>query len=450
MRHMNHAKLAACLSVWLLIGADTLKEPIKVRFHLADGVLISGDLATWDREGFSGSFGRRQWTDLDIDDLWRLHLRLMDQQSTQQWVDLGRVLLLTRDRAGQEATEYAERAFARALKLDPEASKAIEEVRREAEAAERRSREAQTAAKAARLNTVSPEGRDWSADPWPVLTAPEQSAAVLEMRTDAQRILKQAGAAFLPLETDRFIMYTDSPRPEAAHWLMQLEKVYDTMNLVLAGGEIGDAQHGGGPQQRAISPWGKVVVFVFSGQDRFRLVEAESFNQLVANATVAIAHPVGPKVFVNAHRGEDEELFQWSMLHETALALMHRYRAPRRLPAWANEGLAEYVTALVQPESSIGAVRRSQGLAYIRTGGNVNAILDRSYAEQTWPGTDAMGLPIGALLIELLLEEQPKKLIGWIDAVKQGAEWPAALIDQFGSTRERLMTTFVQFYKVND
>ncbi len=88
-----HVIQGAILAVALAAG--DLDEPRHVRFRLADGVQVSGQMTAWDAGGFDGSFGRRLWTELMADDVWRLYVAVMDQSDASQWVDLGGALLLT-------------------------------------------------------------------------------------------------------------------------------------------------------------------------------------------------------------------------------------------------------------------------------------------------------------------------------------------------------------------
>ena len=450
MARALHANLAGWPIIFLILALGPLKEPLKVRFQLTDGVRVSGEMTTWDNDGFDGSFGRRLWTQIKADDVWALHQRIMDQQSATQWVNLGRVLLLM-VHTEKKASELAENAFRHALKLDASAGPAIQQARDEAVLAERKRLETEKAAGAAKLTTISPEGDAWPADAWPVLSDEEQRSAVLAMRADAERILQQADMGLVPVETEHFLLYTDLPRGDAAKWIMQLEKAFETLQRLFP---ISDANGQKSPDARNFRGfrgfWGKVVVLVFSEQDRFRLVEAESFKHLVPQAAVGVCHPQGPKVFIDMHHQVDDGMFEWSLIRETVHAYMHRCRTPHRLPAWANEGLAEFVAARINGDPALVKQRRRQGLDFIRGGGNTNAVLDLNYAEQTWPGPQAIGFPVGGLLTELLLQEKPKRYIEWVNAVKDGKDWQEALAKEFGTSRTALVETFTQYFKVND
>jgi hypothetical protein len=371
---------------------------------------------------------------------------LIDKQSAAQWVSLGRVLLLMSP-VQAKAEPLAERAFRQASRLDPSLSVEIATIREEAAAEQKKQREMKRVAEAARLKTTTPEADPWPADPWPAMTEAEQQAAVLTMRNDAQKALQQVGLNVAAIETEHFVVYTDCPRTEAAAWAMKLEKTQSTLDAILirAADELAV-----NPAEASPIIWGKIAVMVFSEQDKFRLVEADTFKQLVPQTTIGIAHMIGPKTFVVLHRADDDELFTWTMLHESVHALMHRYRTPRRLPAWANEGLAEFVTGLVLKDSTVGLSRRKAGLAFLRTGSDAAKIVGTGYAESDWTNAEGPALPVGALLVELLFRDKPARTMHWINAVKEGDEWKSAFEKSLRLSLDGFISTAAQYYQVND
>ena len=428
------ARRSAILAVLGALSAvGPLPEPLHVRFRLPDGVWVSGDMSSWDEDGFDGSFGRRAWTELMAEDVWRLYRRVIDADDVEQWVNLGRVLL-----ASPQGEPWGERAFRRALRLDPSAAARIEAARREASEARRRREEREEVTEAQRLRTLSPEAGPWPAEPWPSLTAEEQEAAVGRMQDEARGILGRAAMHLEPMETDYFLVYSDLPPLEAARWATRLDTYYAGVGRILHRPE----------GENLFS--GKAVVFLFRERDRFRLVEAESFDQLVPAGAVGICHPVGPKVFLSFHRDPSDEALAASLAHELVHGVLHRYLTPRRLPAWANEGFAEYVTAQVAGESTRTETRRRQGLAYIRGGGDMGTILSMTYDDRTWPGRAGIGYAVGSLLVELMIVQKPARFYAWVRAVKTGEDWEHALAKTYGVARDRLIETAVQYYNVND
>src|SRR5262245_42809886 len=117
-RDVNMAVAAlALLAAWITApmrvhAVGPLPAPLDVRFELADGVRVEGEMTACDNQGFDGSFGRRAWVELAVSDAWRLHLRVMNQQVADDWVNLGGIMLQMRSRAAK-AQSLSDRAFKR-------------------------------------------------------------------------------------------------------------------------------------------------------------------------------------------------------------------------------------------------------------------------------------------------------------------------------------------------
>jgi hypothetical protein len=422
---------AAILAGLVALAAGPLAAPRHVRFRLADGVSVAGELTAWDAEGIDGSFGRRLWTELMPEDAWRLYVGVMDAKGAAQWVDLGQVLLKT-----EGGDPWAERAFRRALELDAAAAAEIRAARDAAREARRRREQLQRTIEEQRLRSRSPEASPFAADPWPVCGPDEQEAAVAALKADAEQFLRSVGVRPAPLATQRFLVYGDTEPLALARLGIRLEAICRRLALVL------------GVAEEWNPFWGKAVVFVFSDHDRFRMVQAASFGQLVPRRTDGICQPVGPKVFLSFCADADGVVPAATVAHEVVHGYMHRFRTPRRLPPWANEGLADYVAA---QEASAPAVeaRRQRGLRFLRAGGDVAAQLDRSYDDES-PPPDDLNTAVGTLLIELMVGERPAAFGPFVDAVKYGKAWQDALAEDYGVPRAVLVETFVQYYRVND
>lgn len=411
--------------------------PIEVRFRLVDGVRLTGTLTHWDDEGVDGSFGWRAWSSIDYRDVWRILSRVCDQERAADWARMGGVMLVVAlDQPRAES--WADRAFRRAERIDPEASALVADARDRARALRREREERRMAEDAERLRTLTPEANEWRADPWPHVTEEEQVEAVATMKADAARMLELAGLDLRPIETDYFLFYSDMPRTESSRWAKQLDTMYARL-----------AEQFGLPEKDNIF-WGKAVIFVFNDRDRFRLMEAQAFGQLAPEWASGMCHPQGPKVFVNFYRRPEDTIFAALLVHETVHGFMHRYLTPRRLPTWANEGFADYLASVLFERSPVDLQRREQGLRWIRGGGDVNAILDLEYADGTWPGEDGIGYNVGYLMVELMIRDRPRDFGAWVDAVKQGMPWEEALQTKFGVDRAALVDAFVRFYRVND
>jgi hypothetical protein len=429
--------ILAVLLILAQVGAETLDPPRRVKFQLADGVRIEGAMTAWDEEGFDGSFGRRRWIDLMPDDVWQLHQKLLEYPAPEQWVAVGRVFLMMPEES-RRANELAERAFRLALREAPNQAQAIERVRQDAAEAQRARKEAETQRAARQLNTQSPEAKDWPADLWPQLDDAQLNAAMLTMRTDAAKKLDQLGLSFVPVETDHFIVFSDTPRSETAKWAVMLERVHEHLRTVLDVPATTQMQ------------WGRVAVFILSDRTQFQKMEEDVFNQLLPLAVPGAAHYTGSQVFISMHRDVDDDEFAVALIHEAVHGLMHFHRTPRRLPPWANEGLAQFIADKELPDSLVLHERRKAALQYIRTGDDVNAIIDLPYDKLTTSRVRDVHLGLGLLMTELMIRERPARYVHWVTAIKTGREWTEALHDDYGASRAALIEVLTRYYKVND
>jgi len=418
----------AILAGAVLAATGPLPGAQFVRFELTAGLKVAGDMTSWNLDGFEGSFGQRSWSELITRDIWRLYVTVMDQNNAHEWVELGGVLLAVPD-----GESWAQRAFRRAVALDDSSEADIAAVRAAAFEKRRVREDLDRTAGEHRLNTRTPEAGDWPADPWLSLGPDERDLALAEMRSDATQILRQAGVALSPLETDHFLVYADLPPIDVARLAIRLESVYSLLTDVV------------GVDQAANRFWGKAVVLYFSDPDRFRLVEAESFSQLVDTSTLGICHPVGAKVFINLTGDAGGDEFGAAVARQTVHGFMHRFGTPKRLPVWANEGLAEYVASRTAGGKAADR-RRRKALAYVRNGGNIAAVFEAAWTEPRPPA----GAAVGALMIELMADQHREGLRRWIIATKHGKDWTTALAEDYGVPPRRLLATFVQYYRVND
>lgn len=424
-------------------GAEiVLERPIEVRTRTASGASVRGLVERWCAETFSGSFGTRRWDEFAPLELNRVYRMLMDDRSAAQWVVLGERLL---EQQGGE--RLAETAFQRARRLDRTIEPRIDAAR--TRAAERRRILAEQ-----RLRDILPEGDDFGAAPWPILTDSEQEAAIAEMKRDAERIMRDAGVALPLYETRYFLLYSELPERETARWGAQLDGMYEMVTQLLH-------------VERGLNLfWGKAVVFIWPSRDRFRVVEAAAFGQRVAEGVIGLCHMAGPKVFVNSVLHPDELQFTAVLLHETTHGIMHRFLTPARLPTWANEGFAERIAHLAMVRanlrSPVDSQRRPQALRYIRQGGDVVRVMRMNYRDGSWPGEEAIGYAVGYLLCAYMLDVVPgvgpssgrersrDRFKEWVVAIKGGRPWERALEEAFGLTVEQLAASVQRWHRTND
>lgn len=429
------------------LAGNDLEKPVRVRFQLADGARVDGDITQWDDTGITGTFGSRLWSEIVAEDVWRLYRALMDTQNVVQWVKLGGTLLTI-----DEGEKFAERAFATAQNLnEDDARPLIDIARADAQQILEERREQQQKIEAQKLNTGNPEAAEYTRDPWPSLSDTENDAITTELKSQVNGLFERAGIDPTVIQTDRFLFYSQMQREDAIKWARVLDRMYET----LAGALLPDLRD---PSANNIFA-GKAVVICFSDYDRFQLTEAELFNHLSPRSVHGLMHPIDAKVYINIWRDPDNVAFGELLCRLTTHAFLHRCKAPRRLPYWANEGLALWATDRVIETSTVQPIHRARALQFIRSGGDVRAALSFTYAdaensEKPRPAVAQnaadIAADVGYLLVEMLLRENPAAFQQWIADAKTGKDWPDALAEAYKTPINTIIDRFAQWYRVNN
>lgn len=405
-------------------------QPRRVSFRLQDGVRIAGDLSTWDDEGFRGTFGRRLWHELHVDDLWQVYFLVMDRESVAQWVNLGRIYLNMEGQA-----RHRDRAFAQARRLHAEEAdaliEAVQRAREERLAAERQ-------AERERLKSTSPEAGPWPAGAWPSQTAQERAAALRAIRATAGDLARTAELTGTPVETPRILLHHGIEQPDASHWARAAETMIGRLNETF----------NEPPEHDPF--WGKLVILLSTDHDRFRLTQAAAFQQLVPLATTWQTTYDGPRTFIHLVVPRDRFALEANLRSAITLAYLHRHRSALRLPEWAHAGFAAYTASRLYEELRLPCETRELGLTILRNERDAASHLARSWAENTWPGPRGEGDAIGLLMVSHLLEHHRAAFLAWINAVKAGEPWEEALRAHLGVTPARLFERTVAWYRVND
>ena len=414
---------------------QALDEPRAIRTQLANGTIVTGRMTAWDYDGFEGSFGRQSWTQLRANDAWRLFRSVMNQQSADHWIALGKVMLQI-----DSGDDESEHAFAQALRLDAAAQPLIDQARAEVQAIRDNAERERQALERQRLRTMDPEGIEWPADPWPEVSEEHRTAAMQAMRDAADSIMRDRALSLQPVETPLALVYSDLPRADAARLALTLEKSYIELAKLL--GLPTDVS-------QAVMP-APAVVFILQDRDRFELLEAGRFNQLVARDRRAVCHCEDDRVFIIACQDQDADAMAAELICQFIHGVMHRVVSPRRLPAWANEGIGWWIAHRLLTDSKSLPSMRQRGLISIRNGGSVAAAMQMNYADESFPGEGRIGDAIGFLIVQLMIREKQREFVQWVRAIKLGKEWIPALREDYGVEPSTFPQTISQFYMVND
>lgn len=422
----------------------TLKKPVTFKIDLRDGTHARGKATAFDAEGFdgegaietpdpktkrpkkSGDFTRARWIDVAPDDLAELTDRLLDARDANDLLLKGGLLLMV----GKQSA--GDQALAKAVKLDPALKDKADATRARAAVAAEEAAHAEYLARYKRMADAIP---NTGAKPWGPLSIDEYKKAVATMKERAEAICRDTGFRANVVET-RYFMLFGAVEPSAMNECARsLDAMYEKV-LELFGIPAGLNLF-----------WGKAVVFLTPTEDTFRAVEAAGFKSMTPRGVVGLCHQMGPMVFVNMFWSRDQDMFDSTLIHETVHGIMHRYYSAQRLPAWADEGLSEYIAAVSFPTSPVEKGRMPQALSYIRAGRSVSDVMRLNYGDGTWPGPDAIGYAVGYASVKLMVRQQPEAFGRWIRAVKGGKPWEQAMREDFGHPVEKFAPTIEQWYR---
>jgi hypothetical protein len=439
------------LSAMVAVGADRaeVKPPVRATLALPlKGETIEGMVTAWDdrvvvigpRRGDAPAV-EIAWVDVDAAQAYKLRTRLMDSDVAASWLSLGILMLDVGD------VERADRALAQAVRLDATLRPVTKRIA-EAHAAGGDARalipiEEAPEAEApgddgAAGGTEKPEPAsdvpaDFRAMPWPDQTPEQRAAHVEEVRAECRAWVRESGVKRITeVETEYFLFFTDLSPSEVKRWSKVLDGMYRTLIKTLE------------MPEDALLFYGKCAIFIFNARHDFLAFEQKAMG-IDATRAGGICHMRGPKATVVFFRGSDDARFQSVLVHETVHAFMHRYRSAASLPTWANEGLADYVAGVLTPMSNEPREHWMHAKQFAQLGKDAGVIMRQNYRDGSWFTEDSY--PISHMLVRFLLTHKPREFKEWIDDIKGGADWAAALEARFGVTHEVLAKGFVDAMK---
>lgn len=395
--------LGPLLLIVLPVIAEEVRidPPVKVQVVTRAGERMAGAMVGYDAQGFTlrsaeGTEARVLWSNLEPRLVYQLHQRAFGKSPTaRQWLDVGTRLLEAGD------AQWSQTAFKNALRLDKSLAGEVEQAKAEAS-------DALVAEKVwGRLND-------------------EQSAAAVEklkqFARDAQ--VKIGHAGLRSFETDFFLFVTDLDAAEAQKWNRLLDKMYAQLCAMFAIPEGVNIWHG------------KALVFTFKSREDFARYEATVENYEAAPGVAGLCHQHGPIVRIAFYRQPRELEFARILVHESSHGFLHRYRSPQRIVSWVNEGLAEWIAHdMVPVPGRSGAELRAEVREELRRRGDTGGMFDREHI-------DGWHYGVAYTLTSFMIDQNKRGYVKFINALKDGKEWRAALEEEYGAPLEKLVAAY--------
>jgi hypothetical protein len=174
---------------------------------------------------------------------------------------------------------------------------------------------------------------------------------------------------------------------------------------------------------------GKCLVVVFAQQDALDAFARRFDNHLVTHSrgyfVLEGRQATGPRLVHIATYQPAEggiEHFRDVLVHESTHALVEVYRDSVALPLWVHEGLAEYMTVVIDP----GLRAAKEKPAYRRAGTSPYVSIQRILTEP-FPPSDVQAYEVSMSLIDYLTARDPCGVRRFLDLMKDGTPGEEAL-----------------------
>jgi len=231
---------------------------------------------------------------------------------------------------------------------------------------------------------------------------------------------------FSRVETKYFLFFTDMPPQQVAGYIASLDAMYDQLCVLF-----------GLPKDTNI--WlGKCPVIAFLNRQMFQQFEAEHMDVPDTTGFAGLNHQWSDgRVVTVCARGDDPVFFAVILVHETSHGFLHRMRSSGDIPPWMNEGIADWIAAIVVPQSDHIANRMAEAIPRIRATGSLGGdFLDDDGTIDRWQ------YGVAATVTQYLVSTDANAYRALITGIKEGYSWQEALELTYGATSAELAAAY--------
>ncbi len=267
-------------------------------------------------------------------------------------------------------------------------------------------------------------------------STPEDNAKAI---TDAQKVAAETGdklqMKFAEMQTEHFIIFTDWDPREYNFLKSNCENAYTSVSRMF---EMS-------PKDNIFV--GKLPIYMFTKRADFyefakKIDDFQPPQGLAGychSSTDGFSHMAMSKPdasLTDNNIRQAERVWSYVLTHEFTHAFVARYRTNHLMPRWLNEGVAEVVanSAFPRPES-----RRFARM--MADSGNITSIFD----DRNMPGGEMY--PVMMTMTEALIKVDPKKFLGYFNALKDGADPEKCMKETYGVDYAGLETAWRKYIK---
>jgi hypothetical protein len=202
------------------------------------------------------------------------------------------------------------------------------------------------------------------------------------------------------------------------------------------------------------SVWiGKCPIYVFWDPQHYGrfIAEIDQSQKLDPNMSHANGYHASRGTFsyvvingVSAFGANQEQAkikFYHVLIHEGTHAFLHRYVTDRPLPLWVEEGVADYIAAVLVPQSSANITYLTATRSALHDPGKLRQLLRKNEDLSS----EEYGL--AQSLVRFLVMQSPAAMIHFIEELKDGESQTTALTDSYHATNAELIQGWSLFWQ---
>ena len=418
----------------------SLDKSIPAAGKKADKSKFAGRIVSYDEDGFdlrvkADEVTTIAWSELDTKTQYVVRKSLLNPKDLAGHIDLGQKMLpLTGGK------EWSDKAFAAALKIDPKSKDAIEAAKKQA-ATRPTTKPTAAAVKQPETGGKPEMNGNNEAGPqmvggvekqfWGPQSPEQQDAAIAELKKFADKTQKQMGKSLQLNETNFFLFYSDLDEREAKNWSGVLDRMYGMLADLFG-------------VDRKTNIWrGKALVFVFRSSSDYRRFQA-MMHRTDAGGTLGMCHTFGDGMVHIAFYRQDKELeFAYVLIHESVHGFIHRYKSPGRVPSWANEGLAEWISTQMLTDKLPNRAKEARNAAqyWLKEYGGLQNFFDADHI-------DGWQYPVAEMMTTFMIAESKKNYVAFIDGIKDGLSPEDSLTQKYKAPKAKIIPVFGKYLGV--
>ena len=412
-------------------AADAVKldKPIRVATVAADKSKVAGRIASYDASGFEllddkGVAKTVKWSSLPPAKVMEVYTLLLPKGTAQQWIEAGQVIYHL-----EGGKDVAEKAFARALRMDSRVKAAVDDAKK-APPAMAAAAGGGGAGGGDDKELIGEAGKVLNRDEvlkklWGPQSEEDQAKAVAELKEFVVKHPKLKDESLKLYETKYFLFFSDLKQDEAKKWAGLLDRMYDKLAELFA-------------VPKGANIWrGKCLIFVFARAADYHAHESSTYRVDSAQSA-GMCHSFGNGfVHVAFYRQPEELQFAHVLVHESVHGFIHRYRSHVTAPNWVNEGLAEVIAAELVPQKARQTDTRFRAAEGVRENGGVGATFYSARNIEGWQ------YPVAETLAAFMIAQNKAGYVAFVNGVKDGMEPEESLEKHYGADRERITAAYV-------